>query len=103
MRGSEHFASKAIEREPKTKGLRSPVDRRAPADAAAYVAVRDGFGSQASGLPLKHKGPIEAAPTKACATDETPTAPRPTIGTPPLKERRRQESHREDDGGAFHQ
>ena len=45
----------------------------------------------------------EAAQTQACATDETPTAPRPTTGTPPLNKRRQLESRDRDDGGAFHQ
>ena len=40
---------------------------------------------------------------KACATDGTPTAPRPTTGTPPLNKRRQLESRDRDDGGAFHQ
>ena len=52
--GTQHFASKSHREGAKQKGLRSPVDRRAPADAAADVAVRDGFGSQALVLPLKH-------------------------------------------------
>ena len=55
--------------------------------------MRAGFGSQASGLPRDQDQAREAAQTtQACATDETPTAPRPTTGTPPPRARRQLES-----------
>ena len=87
----------------KHKGSAHPKGYAARQTPQRTLACAPASAARRQGCPDSKTGPKRGSPTKACATDETPTAPRPTIGTPPLKERRRQESHREDDGGAFHQ
>ena len=90
-----HFAGKPSRGSPNKTRRAHRKTRRAPADAAADVSVRDGFGSQALVLPLQHNWPKaiqarEAAQTKGRRSQHAPPPRRrrrPHAG--PLGRRRR--------------